>query len=638
MGMICRIDLTEEQYWIDPLPYDVARDYIGGAGVAIKLLFDLLPPSVEPLSPNNVLIFAPGPLTGTSVPAASRMAVVTRSPLTGCIAMASAGGYFPAEIKFAGYDAIVITGAAKNPTYVSITEDQVQFRSAKKLWGTNTSDCQMLIQEELKESNSKIACIGPAGERLALISSIINERRAAGRKGVGAVMGSKKLKAIVVRGSKKVSTADPDGYKKAHSKLLRAFKKSPSLYPGLGKYGPTTAVEVTSELGIFPLNNFSATGQYDIADKIGGYAQHKDIIRKGGCFRCPVACHMYRMVSEGSYAGYLSCGPEFETAYAFGGNTGVSDISAIYAADRLCDEYGLDTMSTGATIAFAMELFEKGILSEKDTDGLDLRFGNDAAMVAMIQKIAFREGIGDILADGVRIAAQRLGPETENYALHVKGLELPGYDVRGAKAQGLNYATAYTGADHNRGFASQELFGTTSPIQVDDRFSLEDKAALTKWNQDMKMALCDCPTLCAFILSDGDTLLNDAPQGLNRNLTELRIQNIASLISSTTGIELSPSELLLVGERVNTLARSFNVREGISRRDDTLPKRLMEEPIKAGLSKGAIYSKDQLDQLLEEYYGLNGYDHNGIPTRSRLEELGIGYVADELEAHGIITK
>lgn len=605
---------------------------MGGAGLAIKLLYDHVGPKIDPLGPDNILVFAPGPLTGTSAPTASRMAVVTLSPLTGCVAMASAGGHFPAEIKFAGYDAIVITGAAEAPTYVNISEDNVRFRSAAGLWGTNTSDCQTLIQEELKDANSRIACIGPAGERLALISSIINERRAAGRKGVGAVMGSKKLKAVVVRGSRKVLTADPDGYREVHSKLLRDFKKSPSLYPELGKYGPTTAVEVTSELGIFPLNNFSSTGQYDIADKIGGYVQHKDIVRKGGCYRCPVACHMYRKTSKGPYVGYLTSGPEFETDYAFGGTTGVSNVGAIYAADRLCDEYGLDTMSTGATIAFAMELFEKGILTKEDTGGLDLRFGNHVAMIEMVHKIAFREDLGDILADGVRMAAKKLGPDSEYYALHVKGLELPGYDVRGAKAQGLNYATSYTGADHNRGFASQELFGTSSPIQVDDRFSPKDKAALTKWNQDMKTALCDCPTLCGFILSDGDTILDDAPQGFGKELTEMRIRTVTSLINTITGMDHSPSDIRRVGERVNTLARAFNIRQGKTKDDDILPRRLMEEPIQAGLSKGAVFSKDQLEQLRAEYYTLSGYDQNGVPTRQHLENLGIGYVVNDIKA------
>ena len=629
MGRICRIDLTERKSWVEPLPYETARDFLGGSGLGIKLLYDLVPPGTDPLGPNNALIFAPGPLTGTSAPSASRMAVVSRSPLTGAVAMANAGGWFPAEIKFAGYDAIVIQGAATEPVYVSIEDERVRFHSAELLWGTRTFDCEVLVQEELNDRNTRVACIGPAGERLSLISSIINERRAAGRKGVGAVMGAKKLKAIAVRGTKQVNIADMEGYKEAHSFLLRSFKNSPTLYSGIGTYGTSTTVEATSELGIFPLNNFSATGEYDLAEKIGGYPQHRDSVRKEGCYQCPVSCHVFRMVHDGPYAGYLTDGPEFETDYSFGGVTGVDNAGAIYAADRMCDEYGLDTMSTGVAIAFAMELYEKGLLTLEDTDGLELNFGNHAAMIEMVRKIAFREGLGDTLADGVKRASEKLGPETEYFALHVKGLELPGYDVRGAKAQGLNYATAYPGADHNRGYAGQEIFGNTIPIQVDG-LALEDKAALCKWNQDMKTALCDCPLLCAFILSDGDTLFNPAPAGITDELTEARLQNLAKLISSTTGMDYSPSNLRVLGERVNTLARAFNVREGFSRTDDTLPKRLMEEPIKAGGSKGAVFSQDQLDRLLDEYYELFGYDENGIPTRERLEGLGMSYVADEL--------
>jgi aldehyde:ferredoxin oxidoreductase len=342
------------------------------------------------------------------------------------------------------------------------------------------------------------------------------------------------------------------------------------------------------------------------------------------------------MVEEGPYAGLLTDGPEFETDYSFGGSTGVDNAGAIYAADRLCDEYGLDTISVGVVIAFAMELFEKGLLTINDTDGIDLRFGNHAAMVEMIRKIAYREGLGDILSDGVKKAAQRLGPETEPFAMHVKGLELPGYDVRGAKAHGLSYATAYTGADHNRGYASQEIFGNKIPIEV-DRFALENKPALTKWNQDMKTGLCDCPTLCAFLLSDGDTLFNPAPQGLSTELTETRIQNLAKLISSTTGMRFSPSNLRCIGERVNVLARSFNVRDGFTRKDDILPRRLMNESIKSGGSKDAVFDQAQLDILLSEYYELCGYDEKGIPTRKRLEELDLSYVADELVQLGKIS-
>lgn len=628
MGKILRLDLTKQRSWVEPLPLGLAVDYMGGAGLGIRLLYDLVPPGTDPLGPGNVLIFAPGPLTGTSAPTASRMAVVSRSPLTSAVAMAVTGGHFPAELKFAGYDAIVIEGAAESPVYVAIQEERVKFRPADRVWGTTTFDCEVLIQEELHDRNTRIACIGPAGERLSLISSIINERRAAGRKGVGAVMGAKKLKAIAVRGSQKVSIADQERYRQAHSTLLRLFKDNDSLYPTFSKYGTSTCVDTMDELGIFPLHNFAKTGEYEYAAKMGGYVQDEDVVRTEGCYRCPVACHIFRMKAKGPYAGILTDGPEYETDYSFGGLVGVADAGAIYAADRMCDEYGLDTMSTGAAIAFAMELYEKGLLTPEDTDGAELRFGNDAAMIEMVRRIAFREGLGDVLADGVKVASEKLGPQTEYYALHVKGLELPGYDVRGAIAMGLNYATAYVGGDHNRGYASQEVFGTSDPISV-DRFTLDDKAALTKWNQDMKTALCDCPTTCAFTLSVG-AILDRAPEGLSDDLTDRRLGTLTKLISAVTGIEYTPEAMRLLGERVNTLARAFNVREGFSRKDDTLPKRLMEEPIRGGPSRGAVFSQEKLDRLLDEYYELYGYDKTGIPTRQRLETLGLSSVAEEL--------
>jgi aldehyde:ferredoxin oxidoreductase len=303
--------------------------------------------------------------------------------------------------------------------------------------------------------------------------------------------------------------------------------------------------------------------------------------------------------------------------YSFGGATGVDNIDAIIAADRLADELGLDTISAGVTIAFAMELFEKGLLSKKDTGGLELNFGNDEAMITLIRKMAFREGIGDLLADGSRAAAEKIGKDTHQYAMHVKGLELPAYDVRGAKAHGLNYATAYTGADHNRGYAFQEIFGDPVPEEV-DRFAAEGKGKLTKWNQDVRSATCDAATMCAFLL--------------DMAVPAIACQNTADLMQAVTGLELTADDVMKVGERMNNLARAFNVREGFTRDDDTLPQRLMTEPLKAGASKGQVISKDDLKLMLDEYYTARVWNvKTGVPTEEKLKALGLDYVIDALK-------
>ncbi len=615
-GKILRINLTDKTFKKEELPLDIAKDFIGGAGFGIKFLYDELKPNANPLGPENKLIFAPGPFTGTNVPCASRIAVTAKSPLTNAVGMALSGGHFPAELKLAGYDVLIIEGKAEKPTYISIRDDEVRFRDASKVWGTMTFDCQQIIKDDLRDQNFRVACIGPAGENLNRISCIINERRAIGRKGLGAVMGSKNLKAIAVRGLRSLEISSKEKFKVARDKMLKAMRESPVLYPEFAKTGTPSNVDNTCALGIFPAKNWTATGEFTPVDQIGVEALETRRIGKEFCYECPVGCSQLRLARKGPYAGILTEGPEFETLYSLGGQTGVDDMDSIIAADRLCDELGLDTISTGVVIGFAMELFERGILTISETGGLDLRFGNHEAMNTLIRWIAFRESIGDILADGVRIASSKIGKGSEKYALHIKGLELPGYDVRGAKGHGLAYATSYTGGDHNRGYAFQEIFSIPIPYPV-DRLSIEGKGKLTKWNQDVRTATCDCPTMCVFLL---DTAM--AP---------IATENTASLMEAVTGLSYTPEDVEKVGERINNLARAFNVREGFTRADDTFPERLMTEPLKAGASKGHLISKEDLNTMLDEYYTVRGWDiKTGIPKKEKLIELGLDYVARDL--------
>jgi len=547
-GKVLRVNLTDQTSKEEALPQEIAKGYIGGAGFGIKYLFDEVKARTDPLGPDNKLIFASGPFSGTTIPCASRMAVTAKSPLTNAVGVALTGGYFPVELKYAGFDAIIIEGKAEKPTYLWVKDGKAQFRSAKKVWGMKTTDCQQIIKNELNDQNVRVACIGPAGENLCKIACIINELRAAGRKGLGAVMGSKNLKAVAVRGSGEVAIADKEKYKSARDAFAKAMKESPVLYPQFSKLGTPMVVDHACAIGIFPTKNFSATGEYAPADKLGVEAQLTRNVGSEHCYGCPVACSQLKMAKAGPYAGTLTEGPEYETFFSFGGETGVENIDAVIAADRLADELGLDTISAGVAIGFAMELYEKGILSPKDTGRLKLNFGNDEAMMTLLRLMAYREGIGDLLADGTRAAAEKIGKGSEKYAMHVKGLELPAYDVRGAKAHGLNFATSYTGADHNRGYAFQEVFGIPIPYEV-DRFSAQGKGKLTKWNQDVRSATCDAPTMCAFLL--------------DMAVPAIATQNTASLMEAVTGLKLSAEEVQAAfsdGHRPRGLGEQFHLR------------------------------------------------------------------------------
>jgi aldehyde:ferredoxin oxidoreductase len=607
-GKILRVDLSNLSAREEAVSEELARNYLGGAGFAIKCLYDELKPRTPALDPANRLIFAVGPLTATGTPCASRMAVAAKSPLTGAIGMALAGGQFPAEMKMAGYDMLVIQGRAEKPTYITVKDGEVRFRNAEKFSGMMTTDTQLFIKEELGDHNYRIACIGPAGEKQVPMACIVNERRAAGRKGLGAVMGSKNLKAIAVRGARKPAVASAESFKKARQAMNKAMKDSPVLYSQFSKAGTPMVVDAMTEMGIFSVKNWSATGEINMVKGLGRATQDTMIITRNPCHDCPVGCSQVKLVTSGPYAGYLSEGPEFETTYSLGSTVGVDYLPAVIAADRLCDEYGIDTISAGVAIGFAMELYEKGIITRKDTDGLDLKFGNHAAMIEMLRKIAYKEGLGALLGQGTKKAAEKIGHGSSDFAMQVKGLEMPAYDVRGAKAHGLNYATSYTGADHNRGYAFQEIFDIPIPEKV-DRNATKGKGRLTKWNQDTRAVTCDCATMCAFLL--------------DMAVPAVACQNTADLVNAATGLDFTAADIEKIGERLNNVARLFNIGEGFTRKDDSFPRRIMTEAIKEGASKGQLISQANLDEMLDEYYAVRGWDKSGTPTPSKLKELGI---------------
>ncbi|UNC91551.1 aldehyde ferredoxin oxidoreductase family protein [Candidatus Contubernalis alkaliaceticus] len=607
-GKILRLNLTTQTFSLEDTTEEMAKNYIGGAGFGINILMKEVSPTADPLGEENKLIFAPGPFTGTNVPCASRIAAVAKSPLTGAIGMASSGGYFPAEVKFAGYDVIIIEGKAEKPVYVYINEDKISFRSAEQLWGTKTFDCQQMIKNDLGDQNIRVACIGPAGENMVKYSCIINERRAFGRKGLGAVMGSKNLKAIAVRGQKEVAINDKDAYKTARSVMNKAMKESHVLYSMFSNAGTPCVVDLAGELGILPTRNWSDTGEWIPVDKLGLEANNEKKIGREHCYKCPVGCSQMKLARGGRYAGMLTEGPEFESIYSLGSTLGIDDLDVVITADRVCDELGLDTISAGVVVGFAMECYEKGLLTKEDTGGVELKFGNDIAFMDLLLDITYRRGLGDLLAEGTKIAAAKIGGGSEKFAMHVKGLEMPGYDVRGAKAQGLNYATSYTGADHNRGYAFQEIFGIPIPEEV-DRFAYEGKGKLTKWNQDVRAVTCDCATMCAFIL--------------DMAVPGIATQNTASLLEAISGLKFTAEDVQTVGERLNNVAKVYNTAAGLTRQDDNFPERIMNEPLKDGNSKGECISQENLDIMLNEYYEARGWTNEGVPTEEKLRALGL---------------
>lgn len=605
---ILRVDLTNRNLSEESLSEELIHNYIGGRGFGVKLLYDDLRPGIDPLGEENELIFIAGPLAGTNAQSFGRYKVFFKSPLTGGYFKSSSGGQLAAELKFSGFDAIIIKGIADKPVFLWVHDGKYELRDAEYLWGLDCDDTHTLIREEVGDSNTRLACIGPAGERGVKYAGIFSDRRACGRGGGGTVMGKKNLKAIAIRGHQRVDLAHKQAFAAAVKEQIAGYKANPQ-FASFSESG-TQIAEFTNVLGMFPTRNFRE-GVLPNWEQIEGAKYTNLRVRKTRCYSCMVHCGSITKIGTGKYAGAWSEGPEYETIWAFNGPVAFADIGLTIAADKLCDDLGLDTISTGNTIGFAYELYERGIITKKDTGGLKLTFGNNEPVMQLIRQIAYREGLGDILAEGTREAARRIGKGAEQYAIQVKGLELPAYDPRGAKAHGLNLMTSNIGADHNTGYAPQEVFGAPVPREV-DRFAVESKGDLTKWNQD-STAFLETGILCSFMPSMG--MLSD--------------EVYARLLLSATGINdfSDPAYLWRVGERIFNLERMFNVREGFSSKDDVFPKRLTEESMPDGPSAGQVF---EAEALLADYYRVRGWDaKTGIPSQEKLNELGLGFTTSK---------
>ncbi len=592
-GKLLRINLSTGDISKENIPESVAEKFIGGRGLATKYLYDELPTGVDPLGPENKLIFASGPLTGTSAPTGGRYMVVTKGPLNGAIASSNSGGFFGKEFKTAGYDLIIIEGKAENPVYIWIKDEVAEIRDASDLWGKNTHETTDLLLEKVGDGKAKVACIGPAGEKLSRIACVINDKhRAAGRTGVGAVMGSKNLKAVVVRGTGKVELADPDGFREAQKAAMGKIKDNPTTGQGLPAYGTAVLVNVINENGLFPTRNFQ-TGVFAGASKISGETLADTYLTKNThCFACPIGCGRETKIN-----GRGGEGPEYEVIWSYGADCGVDDLKAVVEANYLCNELGLDGISAGATIAAAMELYERGYLPRGDLDGPELKFGSAEAIVEYTRKMGLREGFGDKLAEGSYRLTEAYGhPEL---SMSVKKQELPAYDPRGAQGHGLEYATSNRGGCHVRGYMiSPEILG--APEKIDPQ-TLEGKPDWVKTFQDLT-AFIDACGLCLF------------------SSFALGAEEYGTLAAAATGWSLDAAAVLKAGERIWNLERLFNLREGFSDSDDTLPERLTKEPMPEGPNKGKVH---KLGELLPAYYKVRGWDEKGIPTPEKRGELGL---------------
>ena len=591
-GKILRIDLTNMTTVVEALDENLAKKYIGGRGLGTKIFSDEVSPNVDALSSENKILYVTGPLTGTPTPTGGRYMVVTKSPLTGTIASSNSGGYWGAELKLAGYDLIIVEGKSDKPVYISIVDDKVEIRDAGHIWGKVVSEATKIIEGEAPEK-SRILTIGPAGEKLSKMAAIMNDySRAAGRSGVGAVMGSKNLKAIVVRGTGKVQLAEPDKLKEVVKACNKQIKENGVTGTGLPTYGTAVLVNIINENGVFPTNNFQSSQFGEAEQTSGELLAEKYLVKKDPCYRCPIACDRYCKVDD-----IEGGGPEYETIWAFGGDCGISDMGAVIKANYWCNEMGLDTISTGSTIAAAMELYQKGYIKDEDLDGLSLEFGNADSVVEWTKRMGMREGLGDRMADGSYRLADSYGvPEL---SMTVKKQELPAYDSRGIQGMALSYATSNRGGCHVRGYMiSPEILGVPEKL---DRFALEGKATWVKIFQD----------LTAFIDSSGLCLFTSFAMGG---------EDYASMINAVIGTSWTAEDVLMAGERIWNIERLYNLEAGIDPSQDTLPKRLLEEPIAEGPSKGEVA---RLSELLPEYYSIRGWGKDGIPTEERKTLLGL---------------
>jgi len=616
-GRILVVDLTSNKTKIEAISEVFCRKFIGGNGFSISFLYEHQKPGIDPLSPDNVLVFAVGPFCGTVIPASAKYVVQAKSPLTGFQGKSIGSSFWSLAFRRAGYDALLIKGRSKKPTYLFIDDDVIEFRDAKELWGRDCWETERTIRDTIGDDNVRIATIGPAGENLVRFASIVSDHHHEddGRTGMGAVMGSKQLKAVVVRGSKTVEVAKLnellDLCKEYYGKVIKGLNST--IMKDLGTIG--TGMEYLSNYAT-PIRNFQSTDAFkestsiseDIRKISTEWMREQYVHKSIACAGCPIGCDHIDFIRAGPFKD-VAYKMEYQGMYALGTNCGIWYLPAIVKAGQLCDTLGIDVISTGVVIAWAMECFEKGILTLKDTRGIDLSFGNHEALMEIIPKIAHREGLGDILAEGVKRASEKIGKGSEKFAMHSKGLEFPGFDVRGLKLTALSFAVSPRGADH----ISAAVFGPEIRGRI-SRFRVEKSQGGFVAEKENNLTLFDLLTICRF---SGDLWMNI-------------YSDLAHLYALVTGIPLTAEELRTAGERVWNLEKAYNIRESWTRKDDSLPPRMFNDPIPDGDAKGSHLTKEEFDFMLDDYYAARGWTRDGMPTKKKLMELELNDVAKEV--------
>lgn len=597
-GKIIRVNLTDKRITIEDLNMEDAKLYLGGRGLASKILCDEVDPKIDPLSPENKLIFMTGPMTGTYATCAGRFNVVAKAPLTGTIGAANSGGHFGPELKFAGYDGIIFEGKSDTPVYLHIYDNLIELKCAEHLWGKDVFETTDILLKE-NEEDARVSCIGPGGEKQVLFATVMNDKdRAAGRSGMGAVMGSKKLKAVVVKGTKGISVADKSKFMAATLDARNKIKENgvTGLGGGLPSYGTQVLVNILNESHALPTRNWQ-TSRFEDGEKISGeYLAENYLIRNKACFACSIGCGRVIRIPDGKYKGIVA-GPEYEAGWSYGASCGVGDMNAIDKANHVCNLLGIDPITMGATIACAMELYEKGYITKEDLGGRELKFGDADSIIEWTELTGNREGFGDIMALGSYRMAEKYGhPEL---SMTVKKQEMPAYDGRAIQGMALSYATSNRGGCHVRGYlTSPEVLGI--PVKTDP-LETEGKAPLLKTFQDLT-AVVDSSDICLF------------------TTFAIGLPEISEMLRGATGIEMTDEDILEIGERIWNLERVFNIEAGFTKEDDTLPERLLKEPLTSGPAKGRVAD---LEVMLNEYYQVRGWNEEGIPTEEKLEELSL---------------
>jgi len=618
-GKVLRINLTTRKVQVSALEKDLAAFYLGGRGFNSKRLYDEVRAGIDPLGKDNKLIFSTGPLVGTMFPTASRFNVSAKSPLTGILGDSNAGGHFASEMKFAGYDQVIMEGTSEYPVCIYVNDSQVGFGDASHLVGKDVYETDEMIKADLADKNIQIACVGPAAEnRVRYAGIFVNLMRAAARTGMGTVMASKGVKALVVKGTGSISVANPDRFDYLVREMEQEICSHEQYWPRR-RMGTTRILMMANAAGFLPTRHYTS-GIFEQAKEVSGERLSEEYnVKTRGCFACTIPCSRFYVVKGGRFAGLFAEGPEYEPLGSFTARVGNGDLDLALKAIDTCNRLGLDALTTAECISWAMELYERGLLKSKEADGLDLSWGNGDAILTLIDKIARREGFGDALADGSAAAAEKLG-RGKDLTMQVKGLDIIMADPRGLKGFGLGYAVASRGGDHLRSEPFVEL--SDDPERGRKMFGIPDSTVRLAYKGKGRL-VSYFEDWCAVI----DAL--EPCKSIMQNMEILTFDRAAEVVETVTGLRMSGSEVRSVGERIVNIERAFNAREGVRRRHDTLPRRFREEALSEGPSKGVIFEQEP---MLDEYYDARGWNkETGLPTRATLERLGLRDAAVELQ-------